>query len=358
MNARIVWSGLAVCLALAFALWPFEFQLPSRSVANGARITSDGALAFEAPGIVVDRGAGALLYERLAGGDGVTLAVVAESYAADQTGPARLVALSRDPWRGNVVVGQEGDRLVFRLRTPKTGPFGEVPGLAAPRVIAPGRRQLFVVAYDGERFRIHADGRLVGERRIAAGPLAGWTRDARLTFGNETTGTRPWLGRIVDVAVFDVALEPSDVGALRAATLATPGARPVYRLSARCPAGDAEVAPGARAETTRLGTCELPAELAISPRFEIVSLKTRRLSDYVENAGLWLVVGLLLARARGRARLLATVVPLVTLAAGLEAAQALVPARTSSLFDVTAAIVGSGLGAAYGRRLAGCERAG
>jgi len=352
MNATAAWVTLVLCFALAFALWPFDFQLPSTSVVNGAEVTRDGALAFPAPGIVIDEGAGAILHEHLAGAEAVTIAVVAESDAADQTGPARLVSFGRDPLRANFMIGQEGDRLTVRIRTPETGPFGEVPGLAAPRVIEPGRTQIFVATYDGERLRIYADGRRVAERRLEAGPLVAWSREAQLSFGNEATGNRPWRGRVLDVVVFDVALDPKSVARLRARNPSTTAPAAIYRLSARCPAGAPAGSAGSPGDGRRTGHCEVPAQLEITERFEIFALQARAPADYAENGVLWLVVGWVLGRARGRAAVVSTVLMLATLAVALEAAQSLLPARSSSLLDLSSAIVGLCLGTAYARRRA------
>ena len=76
-----------------------------------------------------------------------------------QSGPARIVSISADPLARNLTLGQEGDSLVVRLRTPLTGENGQRPELVAPGVFAPGRVQHILVTYDGAVLSLFVDGR-------------------------------------------------------------------------------------------------------------------------------------------------------------------------------------------------------
>jgi len=352
MSARKAVLAVTASLALLFALWPFDFRLPAFSVQNGARVTSGGELAFDAPGIVVDEGAAAPLHRGLHGREAVTVAVAAESFSAAQDGPARLVSFARDPWQANFTLGQSGDGIVFRLRTPATGELGWVPGLIADGVVEPGQRQLFVATYDGQRFRIYADGRLAGERELAAGRLEGWDPGFQLSFGNEATGNRPWRGRISDVVVFDEALDAAGVASLKPESLSAPRTSPIYRLRERCRGGDVhDVAPGELAGSPP-APCKVPARLRVTERFELLSLKPRWLSDVVENALVWGTVGLVVGTCFRSRRPLAIVVPLLAVAMALEAAQVLLASRSSSLADLATAVLAGTLAVAGARRAA------
>jgi outer membrane protein assembly factor BamB len=57
---------------------------------------------------------------------------------ARQTGPARILTFSSDPYHRNFTLGQEGDRVVFRLRTPETGENGMNPETTIGRRVGPG----------------------------------------------------------------------------------------------------------------------------------------------------------------------------------------------------------------------------
>ena len=78
--------ALLVTASAVFTLWPFEFQLPSFSVPNGAKFDQDGALVFGSAGIVVDPAGGKMLYERLRDGRAITVAIVADSLSTAQVG--------------------------------------------------------------------------------------------------------------------------------------------------------------------------------------------------------------------------------------------------------------------------------
>jgi hypothetical protein len=335
-----------VSIALFFALWPFHFRMPAYSVDNGARMSKNSEILIEAPGIVVDPDAHELLYRGLHDRDAITVAVAAESFAAEQDGPARIVSFARDPQQANMTLGQVGDGIVFRLRTPVTGEVGIVTGLHAARGVKPGYVQLFVATYDGRHFRIYVDGRLVSDQELAAGQLAGWNPNFQLSFGNEASGNRPWLGRILDVAILNEALDADRVAALDFETFSAPLASQVYRLRERCPGIDAS-----------LSSCEVPALLHITDRFEMLSFKGRRFSDYIENAIVWGVLGLVFGFSFKERRLLDMVVPLVICAAASETTQALIPSRSSSLLDLVTAILAGSLAVTVGRHASAMRQA-
>lgn len=96
-----------------------------------------------------------------------------------QRGPARIVTFSVDPFHRNFDLGQDGDRLVFRVRTPISGANGQRVRVDSLSVLQSGRNLDVVAAYDGTIARIYADGALVGRSNIAAAgcvieSLCGW----------------------------------------------------------------------------------------------------------------------------------------------------------------------------------------
>ncbi|HEX6363074.1 MAG TPA: LamG-like jellyroll fold domain-containing protein, partial [Albitalea sp.] len=85
-----------------------------------------------------------------------------------QRGPARIVSFSAGPFARNFDLGQDGDRLVFRVRTAVTGANGMNPHVVTARVLAAGRAAQVVASFDGAVARVHVDGRAVGRRHLAA----------------------------------------------------------------------------------------------------------------------------------------------------------------------------------------------
>lgn len=74
-----------------------------------------------------------------------------------QTGPARIISLSTDPFQRNFTLGQEGNHLVFRLRTPLTGENGTNPELLIPGVFADTNVHHLIAIYNGSVLQVYVD---------------------------------------------------------------------------------------------------------------------------------------------------------------------------------------------------------
>lgn len=74
-----------------------------------------------------------------------------------QTGPARIISLSGNPYVRNFTLGQERSDLIVRLRTRFSGENGANPELIIPNVFADTEVHHIVVVYDGRYFRLYVD---------------------------------------------------------------------------------------------------------------------------------------------------------------------------------------------------------
>ncbi len=93
-----------------------------------------------------------------------------------QTGPARIVSLSRDPYHRNFTLGQAGRDLVVRLRTPLTGENGTQLELNIPGVFADGGWQTLTVTYDGKAVAVtDGQGQTLGKLELFYGGVLGGT---------------------------------------------------------------------------------------------------------------------------------------------------------------------------------------
>lgn len=203
-----------VLFLIVVLLYPFNFRLPVEHVENGAGWSPGGrGLVFSSAGMVHSAAPPRQLYDRLAGGDGLTVEVWARAATVEQTGPARIVSYSLDLWHRNVTLGQEGADLIIRLRTTRTDENGRSPSLLVPGVFVPGVMRHIVTSYDLERQRVYVDGELRLSAPIPGGALTPWDPSHRLVFGNEFIGSRPWIGTLRAAAFYDQAL---DAGAIRA----------------------------------------------------------------------------------------------------------------------------------------------
>ena len=86
----------------------------------------------------------------------------------DQYDSARIVTLSKDHYNRNFTLGQEGGRLVFRLRTPASGPNGFDPSMLTPEILKIGQPLFVAATYDGRVSKVYLDGKLVGRLNLAA----------------------------------------------------------------------------------------------------------------------------------------------------------------------------------------------
>lgn len=77
--------------------------------------------------------------------------------ARDQRGPARIVSISADAEHRNVTLGQMGDKLVIRLRTPAAGENGQKPEILVPGVFTDVEPRHIWVIYDAPLLHVSVD---------------------------------------------------------------------------------------------------------------------------------------------------------------------------------------------------------
>lgn len=235
-----------------------------------ARRDGRGALevargAFDAPA------AGTLISRALATSHAMTVEVVFQSADSRQSGPARIVSLSRDTGARNVTLGQQDDHLILRLRTTRTGDNGTNPEVRIG-TINPTREQHVVVTYAApNQLAVYQDGvETLRTTDLIAGDFSTWD-DMPLTLGDEVTRDRDWRGRIDAVALYDRVLSADEVrqsfGTWAAAAAARP---PVLRL---------------RVETEVVALSPIPTAAQIAPYREGLVLAEHRVKRAEGAAG-------------------------------------------------------------------------
>ncbi len=332
MGNRVLRVLLAVAILAAYPLaslspfHPLRWGFPKR-VANGAELPAQGGILFPTPGIVRSVGppdwvAAAMRSQRL------ELALRVRPFSSDQTGPARIFTLSADPYLRNLTIGQDGENLILRLRTPETDlngiranglPVAEFPGVfRTPAAwveihleIEPGRLRISAVAPES--------GHRVGlETALAAEPLRDWDPSYRLALGGELTNERSWLGEIQQ------ALVRTDGNAI---DYAAPDARGTLEAS--------------------------PARFwYASQYFTLLPFRDFNLEDAFVNVIGYVPLGLLFGvwawlwggARRGWRRAAALVLAVAAVSATLETLQFLIPVRHPSSTDLVLNTLGGGIG--------------
>ncbi len=108
------------------------------------------------------------LYKALVSRNQLTLVVRMRTNNLKQSGPARIVTYSLNPVSRNFTLGQIGNTLTFRLRTPSSGLNGAEPALYSGPFLALGNTYLVAAVYDERISRLYVDGKLVSELDLGA----------------------------------------------------------------------------------------------------------------------------------------------------------------------------------------------
>ncbi|WP_372845978.1 LamG-like jellyroll fold domain-containing protein [Pontiella sp.] len=166
------------------------------------------------PVALEDARGGRQLRSRLRETGCLTLAARIATDSMDQFGPARIITFSRNTLCRNFTLGQEGDALVFRLRTSSTDPNAVDPHLQVPGIFTSATLRDVAVSYDGAKVRLYLDGVLLSQELALSGNFDGWGRNHLLLTGNEPTGERPWQGSISAFSIYDRVLDPSEIVSL------------------------------------------------------------------------------------------------------------------------------------------------
>ena len=128
----------------------------------------------------------------------------------EQSGPARIVTLSRNGNQRNFTLGQDGAKIDVRLRTSKTSKNG-IPSFASKgSALKPELTHVVYTRSPDGRARIYVDGELNAEGNVP-GEISNWTSDYRLGLANELSKGRPWRGVYRLVAVYSRGLNPDEV---------------------------------------------------------------------------------------------------------------------------------------------------
>jgi VanZ family protein len=98
-----------------------------------------------------------LLNEKVAQSSQFTLTATIATTDPVQSGPARIISISRDPFQRNFTLGQEGTHLVLRLRTGFSGANALYPELRLTQVFTDSRPHPIIVAYRTNQLRIQVD---------------------------------------------------------------------------------------------------------------------------------------------------------------------------------------------------------
>lgn len=138
----------------------------------------------------------------------LSVEIVLKSGATGQSGPARILSYSANTNQRNFTLGQEGNELVFRLRTSQSDLNGTT-WVTTLKTVLPIDRQLthVVVTYQAGELIYYVNGRVVERRTDIKGDLSTWTGQRVILgdewpSGNASNGGRFWNGEVERFAIY------------------------------------------------------------------------------------------------------------------------------------------------------------
>ncbi len=140
----------------------------------------------------------------------ITIEAWIKSAKTNQSGPARIVTLSKSSNQRNFTLGQDGDRFDVRLRTTETSSNG-LPSVNSARTSL--TRELTHVVYTRDRAgrtRFYINGE-PSEEGDVAGNTSNWDGSHALALANELSKNRPWLGTYYLVAIYNRVLSHQEI---------------------------------------------------------------------------------------------------------------------------------------------------
>jgi VanZ like family len=320
------WSALALLLAVyaIFSLQPFAWRFPVH-ILNGA-LPIAGGWSFPVPGIVIAEPRLAWL-KSAKRAESVELSLEVRPQSSAQSGPARILTISEDIYDRNLMLAQDGDDLVLRLRREDTDGNGVLDGHPVARVenvLQAGRWVAIDVGIHPGRLTIAIDGRQEVESALPPAVLATWNSSFGLALGNEMTCNRPWLGEIRNPVI---------------------------------------TAPDGATSYAEPRQVERPASCwAVRHAPKLIPLVDLNLVDATRNVVMYIPLGCLLGlmvRSRNPWTFSALLLTVAAVSAAFETAQLFVPSRFPSVDDLIFNTLGGALGLWLGfglkRRAAGMQ---
>ena len=141
--------------------WQGEFSPnPSRS-ASAVTFSPQRWLSTQSPSTQ--------LIEQVKAAEAFTISLTAKSNSNEQTGPARILSLSKGPLQRNLTIGQKGSHLSLRLRTPITKENGQRPEFFVPNVFSVNQPHHLILTYSANRLALYVD-TLASSRKIIFSP--------------------------------------------------------------------------------------------------------------------------------------------------------------------------------------------
>ena len=171
---------------------------------------AEGSLAVRGKTLIRSDQAASKIIDSIRKSGEITIEAWIQSAETNQSGPARIVTLSKDSGARNFTLGQDGDRLDARFRTTKTNANG-IPSLSsAGKKLTTALTHVVYTRDRGGETRMYINGEPSKKGKVA-GNASNWDGSFRLALANELSNDRPWLGTYHLVAIYNSDLSPQEI---------------------------------------------------------------------------------------------------------------------------------------------------
>jgi len=161
-------------------------------------------------GVLVSSGVADKLITSLQASNEITIEAWLTPANISQSGPARIVTLSADPYQRNFTLGQAADAYDTRLRTTSTNNNG-IPSIRSAAGTATTAQTHVAYTRDAAgKATLYVNG-VEQLTSTIGGDLSNWNTGYRLAIGNELTNDRPWQGEVNLVAIYNRALSAGEM---------------------------------------------------------------------------------------------------------------------------------------------------
>ena len=140
----------------------------------------------------------------------VTIEAWIKTASLKQSGPARIVTLSKNSNERNFTLGQDGDRFEVRFRTRRTSKNGIPATTSSRRAVVPKLTHVVYTRARSGTARIFVNGRQVAQKNVPD-HVRQWDNQYRFALGNELSGGRQWKGTYHLVAIYSRDLSAREV---------------------------------------------------------------------------------------------------------------------------------------------------
>ena len=121
------------------------------------QIHHNKAVLFNNQNSLISNSPVTIINQKIKAAQEFTLSIILATNKLEQVGPSRIISLGENIYSRNIMLGQEGSNLVFRLRTPTTGANATQPGFYIPNFFQDKDLHQIIITYARKQLTFYID---------------------------------------------------------------------------------------------------------------------------------------------------------------------------------------------------------